>query len=202
MGTLTERGRVWIKTVMEPPARVLVRLNVSPDVVTLVGTLGTSVVALWLIPQGLFWQALALAIVFAFADSLDGTMARLAGRSSSFGAFLDSTMDRITDAVAFVAVAWYYVDQGDNGWAGVTMVALVGGFLVSYARARAEGLGMKADVGVAERTERLVILGLGLLFAGLWLPALAVAVSLVAALSWITVVQRMWFVRTQSMASR
>jgi CDP-diacylglycerol--glycerol-3-phosphate 3-phosphatidyltransferase len=202
MGTLTERGRVWIKTVMEPPARVLVRANVSPDAVTLIGTLGTSAVALWLVPQGRFWQAVVLALVFAFADSLDGTMARLAGRSSPFGAFLDSTMDRITDAAAFVAVAWYYVDQGDRAWAGVTMLALIGGFLVSYARARAEGLGLRADVGVAERTERLVILGLGLLLAELWLPSLAVAVSLVAALSWVTVVQRIRFVRSQSLASR
>lgn len=202
MGTLTERGRVWVKAVMEPPARVLVRMNVSPDAITLIGTLGTSAVALWLVPQGKFWQAVVLALVFAFADSLDGTMARLAGRSSPFGAFLDSTMDRITDAAAFVAVAWYYVNQDDHLWAGITLLALVGGFLVSYARARAEGLGMRANVGVAERTERLVILALGLLLADLWLPALAIAVSLVALLSWITVVQRMLFVRSQSMAAR
>jgi CDP-diacylglycerol---glycerol-3-phosphate 3-phosphatidyltransferase len=202
MGTLTERGRVWIKAVMEPPARVLVRAGVSPDVVTVIGTLGTSAVALWLVPQGMFWQAVVLALVFAFADSLDGTMARLAGRSSPFGAFLDSTMDRITDAAAFVAVAWFYVDQGDNGWAGVTVLALVGGFLVSYARARAEGLGLRADVGVAERTERLVLLALGLLLGDVWLPALAIAVSLVALLSWITVVQRVLHVRSQSLASR
>jgi CDP-diacylglycerol--glycerol-3-phosphate 3-phosphatidyltransferase len=189
---------------MEPSARLLLRLHVSPDAVTLVGTLGTSVVVLWLIPRGLFWQAVLLAAVFAFADSLDGTMARLSGRTSSWGAFLDSTMDRITDAAAFLAIAWFYLDRPDDHvWVGVTLVGMVGGFVVSYARARAEGLGLRADVGIAERTERLVILGLGLLVASAWsVNALAVAVSVVAALSWFTVLQRMFYVRSQASGSQ
>ena len=203
MGTVTERGRVWVKAVMEPPARALVRLGVSPDAITVLGTVGTTVVVLWLVPRGLFWQAVVGSLVFVFADSLDGTMARLAGRSSPWGAFLDSTMDRITDAAVFLAVAWFYLDRPDDRvWLAVTLVALVGGFLVSYARARAEGLGLRADVGIAERTERLLIVAFGLLLADAWsLTALAIAVSAVAVLSWVTVLQRMLFVRRQSAAT-
>jgi CDP-diacylglycerol--glycerol-3-phosphate 3-phosphatidyltransferase len=103
----------------------------------------------------------------------------------------------------FLAVAWFYLDRPDDRvWLAVTLVALVGGFLVSYARARAEGLGLRADVGIAERTERLLIVAFGLLLADAWsLTALAIAVSAVAVLSWVTVLQRMLFVRGQSAAT-
>jgi CDP-diacylglycerol--glycerol-3-phosphate 3-phosphatidyltransferase len=204
MGTLTERGRGWIRTVMEPPARVLLAAHVSPDAVTVVGTVATSVILLWFIPRGQFWQAVLIALVFAFADSLDGTMARLAGRTSVWGAFLDSSLDRVTDAAAFLAIAWFYVNRpDDHPWLAVTLLGLVGGFLVSYARAKAEGLGLRADVGVAERTERLVTLAVALLLADAFgLGFLAAGVTLVAVLSWITFGQRIWAVRRQAVARR
>ncbi len=199
MGTLTERGRSVARGVFAAPARGLLRLHVSPDAVTIVGTVGTSFVVLWFIPQGEFVWAFVLALLFVFSDSLDGTMARMSGRSSAWGAFFDSTLDRITDAAVFCGVALYYAGRHTTSgevWLGVTLAALVGSLLVSYARARAEGIGVDASVGVAERTERLVIVGAGVLLAGLWdVRVLAVSVCVVAVLAWVTVVQRLIVVR-------
>jgi len=204
MGTFTERGRRWVKTVMEPPARMLLAVGVGPDAVTVGGTVLTCAVVLVLIPRGDLWQAVLLAVGFVLADSLDGTMARLSGRASPWGAFLDSTLDRVTDAAILLAIGWYYLRLPDKGvWVGVTAVALVGSFLVSYARARAESLGMRADVGFAERAERLSVLGVGLLVADLWtLVALDVTVVVVAVMTWVTVGQRMVAVRRQSLAGK
>jgi len=206
MGTLTERGRSVARGVFAAPARGLVRLHVSPDAVTVVGTLGMSVAVLWFIPQGEFVWAFFVSLVFVFSDSLDGTMARLSGRSSSWGAFLDSTLDRVTDAAVFCGIALYYAGLRTHAgqvWLGVTLAALVGSLLVSYARARAEGIGVDASVGVAERTERLVIVGAGVLLAGVWdVRLLAVSVALVAVLAWVTVVQRLVAVRRAASARR
>ena len=203
MGTLTEQGRGVIRAVMTPPAKLLLRAKVSPDVVTFVGALGATIVALTLLPRGLFWQATLLVGLFAFFDALDGTMARLSGRSSDWGAFLDSTLDRITDAAVFVGLALYYaLAQPDANvvMVGACGLALVGSMLVSYIRARAEGLGMRADVGFGERTERLVILGVFALLAA-WEPRfMAVGVWVLAGVAWITVVQRMVAVRRQALA--
>jgi len=131
-------------------------------------------------------------------------MARLSGRSSSWGAFLDSTLDRVSDAAVFCGLALYYAAQRTDAgqvWLAVTLAALVGSLLVSYARARAEGVGVDASVGIAERTERLVIVGAGVLLAGVWdVRALAVAVSVVAVLAWVTVIQRLVAVRRQTVA--
>jgi CDP-diacylglycerol--glycerol-3-phosphate 3-phosphatidyltransferase len=199
MGTLTERGRSVARGVFAAPARGLLRLHVSPDAVTLVGTIGTSAVVLWFIPHGEFVWAFVLALVFVFSDSLDGTMARMSGRSSSWGAFFDSTLDRVTDAAVFCAIALYYAGQRTTSgqwWLGATLLALVGSVLVSYARARAEGIGVDASVGLAERTERLVIVGAGVLLAGVWdVRFLAASVAVVAVLAWVTVVQRLIVVR-------
>jgi len=201
MGTLTEQGRAVIRGVMTPPARLLLRAKVSPDVVTVVGTIGASAVALWFLPRGMFWQATLLVGLFAFFDALDGTMARLSGRPSDWGAFLDSTLDRVTDAAVFVALALYYAQsepEADVLMVGACGLALVGSFLVSYARARAEGLGLRADVGFGERTERLVILGVFALLAA-WRPVfMDVGVWVLAAVAWVTVLQRMVVVRRQA----
>jgi CDP-diacylglycerol---glycerol-3-phosphate 3-phosphatidyltransferase len=205
MGTLTERGRSVARGVFAAPARALLRLHVSPDAVTIVGTVGTSVAVLWFIPQGEFVWAFVVAIVFVFSDSLDGTMARMSGRSSAWGAFFDSTLDRVTDAAVFCGIALYYAGRDTTAgqvWLAVTLAALVGSLLVSYARARADGIGVDASVGIAERTERLVIVGAGVLLAGLWdVRFLAVAVCVVAALAWVTVVQRLVVVRRATAAT-
>jgi CDP-diacylglycerol--glycerol-3-phosphate 3-phosphatidyltransferase len=191
--------RASVAGIINPPARLLLRWGVSPDVVTLIGTVGVSATALWFFPRGQFVVGVAVMVLFIFSDTLDGTMARLSGRSSDWGAYLDSTLDRVADAAIFGGVVLYYVDQGDTGMAALALACLVGALLVSYARARAEGLGMTAAVGVAERTERLLVLLVALLAFGLGVDwALPVALWLLAVGTWVTVVQRMLHVRGQA----
>ena len=205
MGRFTGSGRVVAQKVFTPVASLLLRLKISPDAVTVIGTLGTSVTALYFYPRGDFFVGTLVICLFVFSDSLDGTMARLAGRPSTWGAFLDSTLDRVADAAIFVGIALWFAGDGDDlTMAVVTLAALVGGLLVSYARARAEALAADASVGIAERTERLVLTlvaaGLSGLFDAPWL--LDVALWAVAVLSWVTVVQRIWAVRQQLLVSR
>jgi CDP-diacylglycerol--glycerol-3-phosphate 3-phosphatidyltransferase len=125
-------------------------------------------------------------------------MARQQGRQGKFGAFLDSTMDRVADGAIFGSVAYWLGTQHRQAAAAAALICLVAGQVVSYAKARAEGLGMTANVGVAERAERLILIGVGGLAAGLfWKYALDVALWLLAVLSVITIVQRVLTVRRQ-----
>lgn len=189
--------------VLTPVARALLALGISPDVITLIGTIGVSTAALVFYPRGEFLVGTLVIVAFVFSDTLDGTMARLSGRSSVWGAFLDSTMDRVADACIFAALVWWFLGEGDDAvLAGVTLVCLIGGMIVSYSKARAEGLGMTANVGIAERSERLVAVlvvtgldGLGVPYVqawGLWILAVATVV---------TVLQRMLEVRRQARAA-
>lgn len=205
MGRVTDSGRVVARRVFTPVASALLRLKVSPDAVTVVGTVGTATAALYFFPKGEFLIGSLVIAVFVFSDSLDGTMARLAGRPSSWGAFLDSTLDRVADAAIFAGIALWFAGNGDDdAMTAVTLAALVGALLVSYARARAEGLGADGSTGIAERTERLAITLLATFLTGLldlpWI--LDVAMWAVAVLSWITVGQRIWSVRRQLLVSR
>lgn len=200
MGGITDVGRGVAKRVFTPVAGLLVRLKVSPDAVTVVGTVGTSAAALYFYPRGEFLIGSLVIGLFVFSDSLDGTMARLAGRPSSWGAFLDSTLDRVADAAIFCGIALWFAGEGDDPtMAAVTLAALVGGLMVSYARARAEGLDADASNGIAERTERLALVLSAVFFSGLldlpWL--LNLGLWLVAILAWVTVAQRIWAVRQQ-----
>jgi phosphatidylglycerophosphate synthase len=205
VGRFTDSGRVVAGRVFTPLASVLVRLKVSPDAVTIVGTFGTAAASLYFFPRGQFLVGTLVICLFVFSDSLDGTMARLAGRPSTWGAFLDSTLDRVADAAIFCGIAMWFAGNGDDStMTVVTLAALVGGLLVSYARARAEALGADGSVGIAERTERLVLTltaaGLSGIFDAPWL--LDAALWLVAVLSWATVVQRIWSVRRQLLVPR
>lgn len=200
MGGFTDAGRGVSRRVFTPVAALLLRLKVSPDAVTVIGTLGTSVAALYFYPRGDFLVGTSVILLFVFSDSLDGTMARLAGRPSTWGAFLDSTLDRVADAAIFCGIALYFAGEGtDPTMTAVTLAALVGGLLVSYARARAEGLGADASVGIAERTERLTLTLAAAALSGILdaLLVLNVGLWLVAVLAWVTVVQRIWAVRQQ-----
>ena len=144
---------------------------------------------------------------FVFSDSLDGIMARLQGRSTSWGAFLDSTLDRVGDAAIFGGLVMFYAIHPHERWAtlmtSLTLACLVLGQIVSYARARAEGLGMTAAVGVAERADRLVAVLLTTGLVGLGLPpvVLLVVLALLAVASLVTVVQRVLVVRRQAFAA-
>jgi len=188
-----------VARVFDPIARGLLRLGVTPDMVTVIGTVAVVTTALVAYPNGWLLPGTLLIAFFAFADSLDGTMARLSGRSSDWGAFLDSTLDRIADASIFAGLTlWFAADDNLLGVA-LTLASLVLGQVVSYARARAEGLGATAAVGVAERSERLIVVlvAAGVVGLGLSPTVLVVAMAVLAVASGVTVVQRMVVVRRQ-----
>ncbi|NYD42109.1 phosphatidylinositol phosphate synthase [Nocardioides panaciterrulae] len=200
---MLERFRAFWTRFFSPIARLLIRLGVSADAVTLVGTIGVSAGALVFFPQGMLLTGVLVITLFVFSDLIDGHMARLTGKSSPFGAFLDSTLDRIGDGAIFAGLALYFAGDGDSRlYLVLSLVCLVMGAVTSYARARAEGLGFQAKVGIAERADRLVAIlvmtGLSAIFD---LPVLMyVTLWALAAASTITVVQRIWVVRQQALA--
>lgn len=186
--------RPLMAAIWQAPAKGLLRAGVHPNAVTIVGTIGVVFGATFFFPKGgiwLFWGVMFITF-FVVTDMLDGTMARLSGKTSRLGAFLDSTLDRIADAAIFGALVWTF---RDDTWTALgALLCLTIGAVVPYARAKAESLGIDAAVGIAERSDRLVIgltatgivgLGvpLGVLTWTLWLLALAAA---------ITVGQRTW----------
>ena len=200
---LNRYARAAITRLLGPVAAGLLRLGVSPDVVTIVGTLGVVAAALSLYPTGHLLAGTLVIAGFAFSDTLDGIMARASGRSGPWGAYLDSTLDRLGDAAIFSGLVLWFTGGGDHRTTAVLALAcLVLGGVVSYAKARAEGLGMTADVGIAERAERLVavLLATGLVGAGLPRVLLTVVLGLLAVASAVTVVQRMLAVRRQAVA--
>jgi CDP-diacylglycerol--glycerol-3-phosphate 3-phosphatidyltransferase len=177
---------------VNPVARFLLRIGVTPNAVTIAGTVGV-LIGSYFGSQGHLVLATLFVTACALTDALDGTMARMRGGSSQFGALLDSSMDRIADAAVFGAVAYYLAGEG-NPYGGMVaaLLSLALGQVVSYVKARAQSLGLNADVGIAERLERLLIVGVGGLISGFgqeWgLPA---ALWVLAALSMITIVQRL-----------
>jgi CDP-diacylglycerol--glycerol-3-phosphate 3-phosphatidyltransferase len=201
---MMERFRAFWGRVFTPVARLLLRLGVSPDAVTVIGTAGLCAAALFFFPRGDFLVGVLVIVVFVFSDLVDGLMARLSGQSSSWGAFLDSTLDRFGDAAIFAGIALYYAGPGDSQpLTALAIYCLVMGSVTSYARARAESLGMQAKVGIAERADRLVAV---LLFTGLSdlldLPVLLPGVlGVLAVASTVTVLQRIMLVRSQARAT-
>jgi len=195
------RLRSFMTTLWTPLADLLIRRGVSPDAVTITGTVGVVVMALWLLPTGHLLAGALMIAVFTMTDSLDGVMARRAGRSGPWGAFLDSTLDRFADAAIFSGLVLWFIGRGDDRATAVLALAcLVLGSVVPYARARAEGLGMTAAVGIAERADRLVLVLVGTFLVGLGLPGvvLTVVLALLAVASAVTVGQRVATVRRQS----
>lgn len=200
---MMERFRAYWTRVVSPVAHLLIRLGISADVVTTVGTIGVSAGALVFFPRGMLLTGVLVITLFVFSDLIDGYMARLTGKSSKFGAFLDSTLDRIGDGAIFGGLALYFAGPGDNRlYLSLCLVCIVMGAVTSYARAKAEGLGYTAKVGIAERADRLVAIlamtGLSALFD---LPILLyVALWALALASTVTVGQRIWVVRRQALA--
>ena len=197
---LNLRVRPALGRLVDPVAAALLRTGVSPDAVTLTGTLGVVLGALVFFPRGQFFVGTAVVFFFVLTDLLDGAMARMRGTSGKFGAWLDSTCDRIADAAIFSGlVLWFSGDGDSRTMAAVALFCLVAGGIVSYAKARAEGLGLRCDVGLAERAERLILALAGTLLAGLGLDvALDVLLWVLAAASAVTVVQRLVEVRRQA----
>ena len=206
---MLERFRQFWTDLWAPLGNLLLRMGVSPNAVTLVGTLGVCAGALICFPQGWLLAGVLVITAFVFSDMIDGYMARTSRQISSFGAFLDSTLDRIGDASIFGGLAVYYIGPGDSEWrAALAIYCLTMGSVTSYARARAESLGMQAKVGIAERSDRLVsilvmtgladllrLLGVG--DGVMWLIPITLAVLAVA--STVTVVQRILVVRRQAL---
>ncbi len=181
---------------LTPLGQALARTPVTPNMVTVAGTLGVAIGALWLFPTGHLFVGTLVCWGFAMFDMLDGLLARVKGSSGPWGAFLDSTLDRVGDAAVFSGLAIYLARGHQWGLAGVALYCLVAGNMVSYARARAEGIGVKANVGVAERSERLLVALVAAGLTGLGVPfVLAIGLWAVALGSTVTFGQRVWVVR-------
>jgi len=191
-------ARKVVSGVIEPPARLLLRLHVSPDAVTIVGTILTVAAALVFLPQGWFVAGVIVIGLLGMSDLLDGTMARMSGTSGQWGNFLDATLDRLADGAIFGGVALYGAFHDQPWITAGALLALVTGQVTSYAKARAEAVGASANVGIAERAERLILVGAAALLAGLGVPYVLPAVLwLLGALGLITIGQRIWTVRSQ-----
>lgn len=198
--------------VIEPVAKGLLKIGVTPDAVTYIGTIGASSAALWFFPRGEFVTGVLVMILFIFSDLLDGTMARLSGRAGPWGNYLDSTLDRVADGAVFGSVLIYFASSGQLAASGETLnaetaiigtaatwVVLVGGFTISYSKARAESVGATANVGIAERGERLIVTMLAALLTGIFDQPyiLAGAMVVLAILVVITIGQRFATVKSQ-----
>lgn len=197
---MLERFRGLSATLLGPIVGWLVRHGVSPDVVTIAGTAGVVLGALVCFPQGWLWQGVVVVTIFVVSDMIDGLMAKTTGTASNWGAFLDSTSDRLGDAAVFGGILLYFAYHRDSTfWAGIALAGLVFGQWTSYVKARAESLGFRCGGGLAARADRLVIILAGALLAGLGVPyVLEVAVAALAVTSMITVFQRIEQVRRQA----
>ena len=208
---MLERFRQFWTNVWAPLGNLFLRMGISPNTVTFVGTLGVVAGALIFFPRGDLLVGVLVITAFVFSDMIDGYMARASGQVTKFGAFWDSTLDRVGDAAVFGGLAMYFVGPGDNDWfAALAIYCLSMGSITSYARARAESLGMQAKVGIAERADRLVAI---LVMTGLadllrtfgvddkvmWL--IPVTLGVLAVASTVTVFQRVRVVHQQAMSA-
>lgn len=185
-----------VTRVIEPIARAAVRLGITPDMVTVFGTIGSIVSSIYLIPRGDLFIASIVISLFMLSDLFDGAIARLSERGATlWGGFLDSTCDRLSDSALLGSLAIYCILDEDTIYP-VILFAIVAGFLVSYVRAKSESYGVPCTVGIAERTERLILTLFAIGLAGLGVPyALAIGIWVLAILSAITVLQRIIVVR-------
>lgn len=190
--TLTEYMRIWFKGILDPLATFFNRLGIAPNTMTILGLL-MNIGAAYLLSQGqMFWGGLLVLIGGPF-DALDGTMARLRGEASDFGAFVDSVTDRYSELFILGGLSFYYTQQSDWLMVMVCYAAAAGSVMVSYTKARADSLHFDANIGILTRVERYLVLAPLLLFN---LPIIAIWV--VAVLANVTALQRIWKVRRQA----
>ncbi|MGN6673956.1 MAG: CDP-alcohol phosphatidyltransferase family protein [Thermomicrobiales bacterium] len=182
----------------------LIESRLTPNAISLTG-FALNVAAAVLIFERLFFLAGVAFIIGSIMDTLDGRYSRMSGKGTPFGAFLDSTLDRIEEGVVLIAVAAYFATRHDEVAVAATVAAALGSLMVSYTRARAEALGVPCKVGLATRPVRVVILSVGLVFAkGASIghfELLAPAMYVLAGLAVFTVIQRIWYVRRQLQAA-
>jgi CDP-diacylglycerol--glycerol-3-phosphate 3-phosphatidyltransferase len=194
------KARRSLARFVDPVARLMLHLKVTPDGITWFGCAATIFVSVVFLAQGKFLIGAILFGLFGLIDLLDGTMARMLGTAGPWGAFLDSTLDRISDSAVICALIYFYVNtQGKNNELAVIagIVSLVMSLMTSYARAKAESLDATCTVGIAERAERNLIIWIALLISALVTDVMPYALALLAVVSTITVIQRLLFVRKQ-----
>jgi CDP-diacylglycerol--glycerol-3-phosphate 3-phosphatidyltransferase len=188
MPMLNVLARATLSRVLDPLGATLHRAGVSPDVVTVLGTLAVMAGSVLFVARGELLIGMIIVTLSVLTDMVDGAIARARGTTSKWGAFLDSTMDRIADGTIFASLAFWLAGDGQASAAAAALCCLVLGVVVSYAKARAEGLGLTCNVGFAERTERLLIAGFGAVLevsgvrhaleAGLWVLAVLAVVTI------------------------
>lgn len=196
----------WVKEAVRATLRPIVglamALHITPNTITVFGVLVT-LVASGMVAAGWLLVGAAILTAGSLLDAVDGALARAQGGGTAFGGFLDSTLDRVGEAILYIGVAgWFLFTYEEPAWPVLlTLTALSGSFLVSYSRARAEGIGLSANVGLAPRTERLVLVIAGIAIAGLGFDlGLIGALAIIAVLTTATVMQRIWHVWRQSQA--
>jgi CDP-diacylglycerol--glycerol-3-phosphate 3-phosphatidyltransferase len=178
----------------------LTRTRVTPNALTTAGVLLCAAASVIVLFEGrdellVYWVAAAVFVAGSVLDILDGALARAGGKTTPFGAFLDSTTDRVSEGFMLTAIAWLLARNHHPAFVAVAMAAMAGSFLVSYTRAKAESIGLRGDVGIGSRAERVVVITAGLVLAP-W-GVLPWALVLLACTAWITVVQRVLHVRKQ-----
>ncbi len=191
---ITEWGRRHLKVVLEPIASIFRALHITPNVITLTGFLLNLIVAYLIIIGQVRWAGVVF-LIAAGADAIDGTLARQLGVRNKFGAFWDSTLDRLSESFVLMAIGYVFAMNQQPGYVAVAFLALIASFLVSYTRARGEGLGVDVKVGIGTRVERFIVMALALL-----LNQLLIGLVVIVILAGITVLQRMWAVRQATYA--
>lgn len=182
---LSEKFSHFLDKPLTPLAKAF---PINPNIITFIGMILTSISG-FIIPFNLFLGGIFILIGGLF-DLLDGILARVNGRVTRFGALFDSTLDRIADGFIFLGISWYFFRINNTEAFLITLLCMIASYLISYVRARAEGLGVSCNIGIIERPERLVFLAFGCITTFLYY-----AVFVLALLSWITVVQRILYVR-------
>ena len=196
---LQSSWREPVGKIIDPIARLLIKMRISANVISIIGGMGASISALYFFPKGEFLIGVIAVTIFALFDLFDGTVARLSAKGTSkWGAALDSTLDRISDSAILIG-GYIYVQKNNDSLSKYFLISLVSGFLVSYIKARAESLAIKCDGGVAERTERLIIILAAYALFDLGISsAIEFGIYLLTILSLITVAQRLAIVYKES----
>lgn len=192
--TFTDYLRLWFKWVLDPLGGFLNRLGLTPNMVTGLGLLGNTIGAIYLARGEMLTGGLWIALMTP-VDALDGTMARLRGESSDFGAFVDSVSDRYSELIIYGGLLYHFLVRGELLGGMLTFGAAAGSVLVSYVKARAEGLGFEARVGLLTRAERYLVLAPSLIF-----NQLNIGLGILALFANITALQRVWYVRQHARA--
>jgi CDP-diacylglycerol--glycerol-3-phosphate 3-phosphatidyltransferase len=194
--SFTDNMRLWFKGILDPIANLLGKIGLTPTAITLTGVAGNIVGAVLIANGQLLWGGV-LALLMGPLDALDGTMARLRGEASNWGAFVDAVSDRYSELLIFGGLLYYYASLPNMLGVMLTFTAAAGSVLVSYTKARADSLNFDANTGILTRMERYMILAPGLILGYYYPVILLAAVAIIALLANITAFQRIWKVRKQ-----